>query len=105
MVCPRVAAQTNGMRRIEDAVFRAITSRGVNLRDHFFSWKKGLSPIMHRAVCQLSLHLRDGRILFQNFSVEEVECAEVGVFDDATLQRVRSIAQTLNPMLEAQSAL
>jgi hypothetical protein len=104
MAKTRIAARADGMRSIENAVFRAIISRGVDLKDHYFSWNRGSSPIMHADVQQLSLHLRDGRVLIQSFSTDEVERAGDGVTDVATLKRVHSIALTISPTIELPNA-
>ena len=98
MTKPQSAAQARGMRHIEDAVFRVITTRGVDLRDHYFSWHICSSAIQHTDVQQLALHLRDGRILIHRFSIAEIEHASDGVTDRVTLRSVHSIAQTVSPL-------
>jgi hypothetical protein len=97
MTKPQSAALGRGMRHIEEAVFRAITTRGVELKDHYFSWHNRSSAIRHTDVHQLALHLRDGRVLSHRFSIEELEHASNGVIDVDTLPGVHSIAQTASP--------
>jgi hypothetical protein len=97
MAKPRSAAQANGMRNIEGAIVIALNARGVDLRDHSFSWSSTTSAIQHAEVQQLALHLRDGRIIIHRFSMEEIERAADGITDLAMLRSLQSIAQTISP--------
>jgi hypothetical protein len=93
----RSAAQANGMRNIEGAIVIALNARGVDLRDHSFSWSSALSAIQNTEVQQLALHLRDGRIIIHRFSMDEIERASEGITDLAMLRRMQSIAQAVSP--------
>jgi hypothetical protein len=97
MAKPRSAAQANGMRNMEDAIFHALTARGVDLRDHSFCWSVESSAVQHTDVHQLALRLRDGRVIIHRFTIEEIDRAADGVIDLAMLRRVQSIAETVSP--------